>query len=151
MTTLMNLLTFSLLLIATTTFADGGATPNLTEKEAILRTKAVRDVQYALKLDLETNPQTFQGQETVTFQMGKAVDGLFLDFLDGNISSLTINQHAVSDAQVEKHRIALPKKMLVAGKISVAITYTQRYSKNGTGLYRFQDPEDNSVYLYTQF
>ena len=33
----------------------------------------------------------------------------------------------------------------------LTIHYQQEFSNDGTGLYRFLDPEDQKVYLYTQF
>jgi aminopeptidase N len=48
-------------------------------------------------------------------------------------------------------RIALPTQYLKDGANTVRMAFTQKYMRDGSGLFRFDDPEDGRSYVFTQF
>ncbi|MBU6376836.1 MAG: aminopeptidase N, partial [Bdellovibrionales bacterium] len=46
-------------------------------------------------------------------------------------------------------RLRLPIELLTQGQNRVQIAYSQSYSRNGTGIHRFEDRADQRVYLYS--
>jgi aminopeptidase N len=47
--------------------------------------------------------------------------------------------------------VTIPASALRAGANTLTLRFTRPYSDDGSGLYRFIDPEDGRVYLYTDF
>src|SRR6185437_8256275 len=124
---------------------------NLTQAEAEARAQTVSKVKYQLKISLDQSQQTFGGHALVTFKLKKPARNLFLDFQNGaSVETASLNGKRFEATPIG-HRIALPEADLLAGDNSVEIQYRQAYSNEGRGLHRFQDPEDQRVYLYTQF
>ena len=137
-------------LITSISLAMGGfGEANLTQKEAQQRASAVRDTQYELFVDI-TDRKEFRGDLTLRFALKKKNPGLFLDFSEGQVDTLVVNGVQVHKPQV-KGRIPLPNNLLREEKNEVVISYRSPYSKNGSGLYQFNDPEDQKTYLYTDF
>ncbi|HXS99829.1 MAG TPA: aminopeptidase N, partial [Elusimicrobiota bacterium] len=83
------------------------------------------------------------------FALAAPVDGLTVDF-DGALSSFKVNGSTFAPSSSGEF-FALPKDALRAGENVVELSYSHPYSVDGSGLYRFQDPEDERVYLYTNF
>lgn len=143
-------------LIASTGAADGRAgtnapESNLLQTEADARAAAISNPAYLLHIDLDESSSTFGGKLTASFEL-KAPSAQFLDFQDGaKISAMTINGAAVDKPDFSNHRLQLPATSLKAGPNQVEIAYRQTYSHSGRGLHRFADPEDQRVYVYSQF
>ncbi len=129
---------------------EAGASPdaNLTMDEAHGRS-SLSDISYALRLKLDEKTTEFSGTEEIKFTLPKSKD-VFVDFKYGKVTELKING-TPSSIHYDGFRLYLPSDALREGANQVNISFTQTYSKNGAGLYRFVDPEDKSVYLYTQF
>ncbi|MGE3261337.1 MAG: aminopeptidase N [Bacteriovoracia bacterium] len=122
---------------------------NLSQIEAAQRAKRVTQVRYDLAVQLDSAP-TYRGQETIFFNLTDAADDLRLDFFQGEIHSLLVNGKEVSVTRTPTFLI-LKKEWLKAGTNTVKLSFATAMQTNGTGLHRFEDPLDKSVYLYTQF
>jgi aminopeptidase N len=131
--------------------AAGETEANLTSQEASMRRAAVGEVAYDLEVDLRATGENFAAKATVIFDLKQNTPDLFLDFKDGaQVESVKINGGDVK-VVYRAHRISLPQAALKIGSNTVAIGYKQTYSHDGRGLHRFVDPEDQKVYLYSQF
>jgi aminopeptidase N len=121
---------------------------NLTREEASERASIVSTETYDVRLDLTLDSDTHFGSvTTITFGATPGAS-TFVDLVDGEISSITLNGADVSvDAYVDD-RIALSG---LAETNELVVTATLPYSHSGEGLHRFVDPVDQKVYLYTQF
>jgi len=121
---------------------------NLTMAEAKERAEGLSDISYRVALKLD-QAEEFQGSTLVKFKLQKAKP-LFVDFKYGQVNLVEVNGEK-TDVNYDGFRIYLSPAKLKEGLNEVKIEYSQTYSKNGTGLYRFIDPEDKASYLYTQF
>ncbi|MBL7544218.1 MAG: aminopeptidase N [Bdellovibrionaceae bacterium] len=133
-----------------TSTADSKIAPvsNLTHREADDRAKTISKTRYALTFDFENAATSFNATADVRFVMTMPTD-TFLDFRDGTIKTLTINGQTKTP-NYANNRIYLSKDDTRAGENHIQIVYTKDFSKNGRGIYRFQDPEDNKVYIWTK-
>jgi len=118
----------------------------LTKLEAETRAQGLSVLRYEVWLDL-TLPTHFQGRCTVTFRT-QALALLWLD-IDSQIYTELDHLEVSTHYQLWSSRLYLPE--LPAGQHSVTVKYVGKYRRNGTGLHRFTDPVDQSVYLYSYF
>lgn len=125
------------------------AAKQLTEAEARRRSSLVSDVKYALQIDL-TQKDFFAGKNKISFQLKKIAD-LSLDFTDGKIQELLINGRRLSAVEYNNYYIKIPSSSMVLGENTIEVHYTHAYNSSGSGLYRFQDPVDQKVYVYSDF
>ena len=121
---------------------------NLTREEASERASLVSTETYVVELDLTPDSEErFGSVTTITFT---AIPGssTFVDLVDGDLESITLNGVAIDTSVYANSRIALTG---LAGSNELRVAATCKYSRSGEGLHRFIDPADNRVYLYTQF
>jgi aminopeptidase N len=120
---------------------------NLTREEAAQRAALVSPSEYVVELDLTQGTERFGSRTTLRFT---AIEGAstFVDLVDGEIESITLNGQAVDAGQYRDSRIALDS---LADHNELRVVATMKYSHSGEGLHRFVDPADDRVYLYTQF
>lgn len=129
----------------------------LTREAAMFRSRQVHKIAYQIWLALDETSNEFQGRTKITFDLRENafqnVKALRVDFTGGNVSSLIINGKAwdadLLKKQINGEWIDLPKGELAQGQNKVEIAYTHPFSKSGNGLYRFKDPEDGKVYIYS--
>ncbi|NDD91934.1 aminopeptidase N, partial [bacterium] len=131
--------------------------PPLTQAEAQSRSAHISRVRYALWFAVNGRYPDFEGRTVVQFnwkpekQSGAAP--LFLDFTGGKILSLKVNDQSVPQEQISLlyngYRLQLPLELLALGQNRVQIAYSQNYSRDGTGVHRFEDPADQKIYLYS--
>lgn len=126
-------------------------TANLTRTEARARTEAITLESYDVTLDVTGAPDSSQDlfASTTTVVFGSTTESTFLDFLDGEVDSVTVNgselEVAYDGARVHLQQLSTtqPNTVTVVGR--------GRYSTSGQGLHRFTDPADGNTYLYTQY
>ncbi|MEK6705517.1 MAG: aminopeptidase N [Bdellovibrionota bacterium] len=132
----------------------------LTRAEAATRSRQIAKTSYILWFGLDDVLQDFEGRVVVNFELlPKAKDfsnTVFLDFEEGDITSIRINDgplaQGTKDAKrYDGHRIHFNISELQPGMNRIEIAFTHPFSKNGNGLYRYVDPEDGKVYLYSNF
>ncbi len=121
---------------------------NLTREEASERAAIVSTETYDVQLDLTLDSDTRFGSIT-TIRFG-ATPGAstFVDLVDAEITSITLNGTAVDPSVYADSRIRLDG---LAESNELVIDATLAYSRSGEGLHRFVDPVDGRIYLYTQF
>lgn len=121
---------------------------NLTRGEAEIRARDVTDTRYDLKFDFENMAPAYTATADIYFKM-TTPQSTFLDFRGAEIINFSINDQT-KNADYQNNRVQLTQKDLRAGENHVRISYKQTFSKNGRGIYRFQDPVDNKVYVWTK-
>ncbi|MBI3296711.1 MAG: aminopeptidase N [Elusimicrobia bacterium] len=122
----------------------------LTRDDAVKRAAAIRGLEYDLALELDGEKPDFKGRVALRFELEAPADGLTIDFADGKVARLSVNGKK-TPADYNGLFITLPKALLRAGHNAVVVDYSHPYSADGAGLYRFKDPEDGRVYMYTNF
>ena len=122
----------------------------LTETQAKARKAMVEQVDYELFLDLTGKDDIFSGRVVVNLQLNALKQPLLIDFHQGNISQLVINEQEV-EPSYDGYFLHLSPHQLQQGQNTLEIRFTRQYSHEGKGLHRFVDPEDQRVYLYSDF
>ncbi|MFT4188879.1 MAG: aminopeptidase N [Aeromicrobium sp.] len=125
---------------------------NLTREEAQQRASVVSDASYDVALDLtlaptESGDERFGSVTTLTFSATPGA-ATFVDLVDAEVESITLNGETVDPSAYADSRIALTG-LQTSNELVVAARCL--YSHSGEGLHRFVDPSDDKVYLYTQF
>jgi aminopeptidase N len=120
---------------------------NLTREEAQERAAVVSTETYVIELDL-TQPSDSRFGSTTTIRFG-ATSGAstFVDLVDAEVSSITLNGSTIDPSVYADGRIPLTD---LAADNELRVEATCAYSHSGEGLHRFVDPVDDRVYLYTQ-
>lgn len=121
----------------------------LSQKEAERRSQILSDVKYNLFVDVTGGAKNFAGEQQMTFVLNRRED-VWVDFQEGVITEAIVNGKSLKLERGPVH-VKLPKANLVVGENLVIMRFTHEYSRSGSGLHRFQDPEDKKVYLYTDF
>lgn len=122
---------------------------SLTQEYAAMRKQNISDVKYQLQFDL-TDAKSFQGTSAIEFQLKEKMY-LTLDFGGGEVQELIVNGKSARVTNYNGFFIEVPQEHQKVGANLVVVKYTHDYSRNGSGLYRYQDPVDNHVYLYSMF
>ena len=119
----------------------------LTQQEAQLRSTIVSNVKYDLRLTLSKG-ESYAGHLIVTFTSSDVCESIWLDFKGSAVDSVAVN-HSSLEVAHKNNQIRLGQ--LLKGENSVEIAFHNKYSRDGLGLHCFKDPEDQEIYLYTQF
>lgn len=122
----------------------------LERGEAQRRQQTVNTVAYQLMIDLNQGDEQFSGRVQIELDYQPAPFPLTVDFSGGSIQSLAINGVAV-EVDYNNYFLNIAPQSLRAGGNVLDISFSQSYSKDGEGLYRYVDPEDQRVYLCTDF
>ena len=122
----------------------------LTEEQAKARSSVVKDVKYDLNFLLEKDDKTFSGETEITFNLIRKVPRLRVDLTGGKVHSVSLNGKKL-EVSYNNHFIDVASDAFVEGENKISISYDMRYSTFGAGLYRFEDPEDKNVYVYSDF
>jgi aminopeptidase N len=130
--------------------ATATSTSGLSQATATQRDQQIADVHYDLHLKLDQKRSEYDGKVTIKFQLTPQKRPVRIDFRGGKIQSVTVNGNNAS-FNYNDHYLTVDEKLFRQGDNKLVITYQQSYSRDGRGLYRFQDPVDQKVYLYTQF
>ena len=122
----------------------------LTQSEAAYRKSVVVNPAYQVAIELDSEPGKYRGTVITEFEYRGGRAPLTIDFSGGEVLSLELNGKPV-DYIYKGNFIALPGEVMAAGPQRLQIDYVQQYSQDGSGLYRYEDPEDGRAYLYTDF
>lgn len=123
------------------------------------RSRQVGGITYNLWFGLDAKNEDFQGRTVIRFDLkeraAQHISTLRLDFTGGKIETFVVNGEAWSADKVSSRydgsRVELKISELAKGQNRIEIAYAHPYSKTGNGFYRFKDPLDQKVYLYTNF
>ena len=122
----------------------------LTLEHARERAARVSGVVYELAIELDAQRRDYTGVVNVGFDLADASPDLTIDFAGGSIATFEING-AASEPTYNGYFLLLPAAALRVGANRVTIGFSHPYSSDGSGLYRFVDPEDGRAYLFTDF
>ncbi|NNG37134.1 aminopeptidase N [Nakamurella aerolata] len=133
--------------------AKASQPPNLTRAEAAERAAAVDVDSYQVTLDLTDGngapgQQTFDTTTVVRFK-AKPGSSTVIDFVGASITSATLNGTPLDvSGWTNNTGLGLPD---LAAENELEVVAVGLYTNTGEGLHRFVDPEDDEVYLYSQF
>jgi len=127
-----------------------GDHPGLTQEYAEFRASQVDNVRYQLAVELDPALDYFTGENMILFDRIEDVSDLTIDFLGGEIFGVVVNGKDI-EIDYNGQFISIPAASLEKGSNEVAIRFSHEWSDNGTGLYRYVDPDDGGVYLYSDF
>ncbi len=127
-----------------------GDRPGLIQEYAEFRASQVDNVRYQLAVELDPALDYFTGENTILFDRIEDVSDLTIDFLGGEIFGVVVNGKDI-EIDYNGQFISIPAASLEKGSNEVAIRFSHEWSDNGTGLYRYVDPDDGGVYLYSDF
>lgn len=123
-------------------------TENLSRAEARARSTALSVSHHRIDLDVSEAGQreTFATRSVITIDVREPIT-TFLDFI-GIVHTVIVDGEPI-DVNADGSRVYLPE--LAGGEHTVEVAGEGRYSSTGEGLHRFRDPQDNHIYLYSQF
>lgn len=122
----------------------------ITQAEASYRKRVVADPSYLISISLDQEGIAFGGETVVRFNYLGGDAPLNIDFGGGEVLDLSLNGEQVA-YEYNNYFITLPIGSLRSGPQELHVTTSHPYSQDGSGLYRYVDPEDGKVYLYTDF
>lgn len=121
----------------------------LTRDLAQKRAKTISNLKYSLSINLKKSIKTYTGKCILTFFLSNKDEPLILDFT-GNIKKLSINEKEASFGTFE-NKISISPENLSLGENKLEISYENEFDTTGDGLHKFDDPEDHSEYIYSNF
>ncbi|EOQ89847.1 membrane alanyl aminopeptidase [Leptospira yanagawae serovar Saopaulo str. Sao Paulo = ATCC 700523] len=124
-------------------------TYHLTIQEAESRYETIENIKYNLEIQLTTK-ESFTGKVDIHF-VGKRIRDLRLDYFQGVIKSIMMNDEVLSGFEYKNGHIQLPSDRMMIGNNKVSVVFETPYAKTGNGLHKFVDPDDKEIYLYSQF
>ena len=133
--------------------SGAGMPPNLTRDQAHARAADVQVDSYDVDIDLTDeyggpSEKTFGTRSTVRFAATPGTS-TWIDFVGDGIRSATLNGEPVDiSGWTSTTGLQLPP---LAAENELTVDAVGLYTNTGEGLHRFVDPEDASVYLYSQF
>ncbi len=122
----------------------------LTAAHAAERGDRVRDPDYVLSLDLDTQAAEYAGHLRLSFHLASARLPLTLDFSGGCVRTLSVNGESCA-VDHNGAFLTIPAGVLRMGGNTVEVAYTQAYDEGGAGLHRLTDDADGRVYVYSHF
>ena len=125
-------------------------TTGLTQQYAEFRANQVGNVRYDLTVQLDPALDSFSGENRLSFDKRENSADLTIDFANGEVSSVGVNGASIV-TNYNGSFITVPKAALQEGHNEVVIQFSHRWSDDGSGLYRYDDPDDGKIYLYTDF
>lgn len=120
---------------------------NLTREEARLRAETVATSAYRIALDLTQDSPYFTSVTEIDFSATEGAS-TFLDLLAHSVEAVELNGTRLDPATYDGARLPLPN---LQTENTVRVEATMNYSHTGEGLHRYVDPQDDEVYLYSQF
>ncbi|MBB3062141.1 aminopeptidase N [Microbulbifer rhizosphaerae] len=127
------------------------AGPGLSEAYAKQRKQQIAAVDYRLSVQIDKNGESFGGRVVAETELVEPVKApLTIDFAGGSVKAVTVDGKSVP-FEYNDHFITIAPEHLHGGKNAIAVDYRHPYSTDGSGLHRFEDPEDGRVYMYTDF
>src|SRR5690606_13658263 len=97
-----------------------------------------------------THPSIYRGTNEIRFIL-KNTFPLTIDFSKGYVDEVYVNKQIIKHEPYNGYYINIPQEALKIGQNEILIHFSHEYSKNGAGLYRFEDKEDQTVYIYSHF
>src|SRR3954469_2047424 len=143
------LLPFTLLALLSQPGADstGLMARGVSRELATRRAAEIRDVRYALDLDL-SRADTASGGVRITFALRRPGD-VIVDFRGPALASVTVNAAPLDRADWNGKHLRIPGRLLKSGVNVVAARFSTLIAPAGAPIIRFHDETDRRDYLYT--
>jgi len=122
----------------------------LTQEYAEFRAHQVENVRYDLTVQLDPSQDFFTGENKLSFETSENPVDLTVDFGNGEVSAVSVNGTSIETIYNDSF-ITVPKTALQERHNEIVIQFSHRWSDDGSGLYRYDDPDDGKTYLYTDF
>ncbi|HJS56717.1 MAG TPA: aminopeptidase N [Vicinamibacteria bacterium] len=119
----------------------------IDQEQAELRRAQVRDLAYAVELDL-TNSERYSGRVIIDVTLTDTTTPLTVDFGGGHVRSVVVNG-ASAEHDYNGFFLTLAAGLRRPGSNRIEIEFEHPFATDGNGLHRFVDPEDRRTYLYT--
>src|SRR5690348_3217309 len=126
---------------------SGLMTPGVSLALATHRAAQIRDVRYALNLDL-TRLDTATGHVRITFAT-KASDDVLVDFRGPRLGGIVVNDAPVDHPEWNGAHLRVPSRLVRAGSNTIEADFKTLIAPSGAPIIRFHDETDNHEYLYT--
>jgi aminopeptidase N len=114
---------------------------------ARLRTAEVRDVRYALQLDL-SSPDSAPGVVDIAFIRTGSGDVL-VDYRGRRITSVSVNGRPLPAPNFNGSHLRVAASGLSAGENNIRVEFVSEIAPSGASIIRARDAGDGSDYLYT--
>jgi aminopeptidase N len=143
------LLPFTLLALLSQPGADstGLMARGVSRELATRRAAEIRDVRYALDLDL-SRADTASGGVRITFALRRPGD-VIVDFRGPALASVTVNTAPLDRADWNGKHLRIPGRLLKSGVNVVGARFSTLIAPAGAPIIRFHDETDRRDYLYT--
>ncbi|MGH8615066.1 MAG: aminopeptidase N [Gammaproteobacteria bacterium] len=122
----------------------------ITQAFAKERKEQVKSVEYDLDLSFEKTSEEYSGTATLRVVLNLRDLPLSLDTTAKTIESVTVNSKPVANYVKRKGSIDIPARSLSKSNV-IVVKFKNDFNKDGNGIQRVIDPEDQSVYIYTDF
>jgi len=120
----------------------------LDKVTADARKARVSNLHYDVRIDIVASAEEISGELLIEFDLSDASTDLTLDFTGGSVDKAVYNGVRAS-AMYNGYFITIPAENLQRGANSVELAYRRPYGHDGTGLHRFEDPEDGLTYMHS--
>jgi len=120
----------------------------LDKLTADLRKARISNLSYDAFIDISASDDEIVAEVFIDFDLSDASSDLTLDFTGGSLDEVKVNGEIIT-ADYNGYFITLPAAQLQPGPNDVDIAYRRPYGHDGTGLHRFEDPEDGLTYMHS--
>ena len=124
---------------------------SLEQNEAMARKLMVSNLKYGVWIHLKPEADHYNGTLEAKFDYTPHERPLTLDFLQGKILSLSVNGIKIITPNYNNYFITIERQWLKTGENTILVDFEKPYSTNGSGFYKFTDPLDQKIYMYTDF
>ncbi|GGB28092.1 aminopeptidase [Flexivirga endophytica] len=118
---------------------------SLLRTEAEERASLVDVTSYELALDFTRGAELFGSAVTIRFTCSTPGASTFVEFDPREVGSITLNGNAIDESQVKGGRLWLDH---LDADNELVVDATMGYVRDGEGMHRAVDPQDEQAYLY---
>lgn len=122
----------------------------LNQDVAVIRKQQISEPSYQLKFVLNAEGTPFSGESQIKFNFAPQGSDLTLDFNKGEIIEVTLNGH-IEPYEYNGYFLTFKEEHFKVGNNILNVKFRHAYNKEGSGLYYFKDPLDQTVYTYSDF
>ena len=135
------LLAFPAMVASAQTSAPQRVRAGVSRDLAQMRGARVSDLRYDLSFALERGSRQTHGTETLIFRLTDPSADLPLDYRDGTLEQVSLNDHALA-AELREGHLILPADHLRAGENTITMRFASRVDTAGAAITRYEDKED---------
>jgi aminopeptidase N len=145
---LVSLALFACTLPRTATMPEAVLAPGVSHQLAQHRATTLRDVRYALTLDVR-GADIASGKVTVSLTRAANAGDLVLDFRGKSVGAVVVDGITVPDATWAHDHVIIPAARLHPGQSTIRIDFTSAIAAAGAAIISYDDAPDRARYLYT--